>query len=193
MALHSASLGACFINAVQSVRLGEMHCALDLKQGGAETKDMKKTWPRHSSLCETLSSIRGCGRHDTVPNRMCYQEMSPQKHVQAPKYMCIRVVLNVYSCFLFAILTKDIAFVTRFLINVLSSKGWPGFHWNSFHHLQSSIKAEGKLSGVLLFESQWNWFRMFFTWHILANQSMLSLCKRGEVASWASLTPNCTH
>lgn len=55
MALHSASLKACFINVVQSevrwgscVRGGEggggMHCALDLKWGGAETMAMKKTW-----------------------------------------------------------------------------------------------------------------------------------------------------
>lgn len=52
VALHSASLKACFINVVQSevrwdsgvggVGVG-VHCALDLKWGGAETMAMKKT------------------------------------------------------------------------------------------------------------------------------------------------------
>lgn len=63
MALHSASLKACFINVVQSeVRwlrgglmggrgregVGGVHCVLDLKWGGAETMAMKKTW----QVCE---------------------------------------------------------------------------------------------------------------------------------------------
>lgn len=48
MALHFASLNACFINVVQSEvwwgEAGGVHCALDLKWGGAETMAMKKTW-----------------------------------------------------------------------------------------------------------------------------------------------------
>lgn len=53
MAFLAASLKACFIYVVQSevqwsnggcVCGGGVHCAVDLKQGGAETMAMKKTW-----------------------------------------------------------------------------------------------------------------------------------------------------
>lgn len=62
MALHFASLNACFINVVQSEvwcgGVGGVHCALDLKWGGAETMAMKKTWQG----CEKqLTSITGDG------------------------------------------------------------------------------------------------------------------------------------
>lgn len=58
MAFLAASLKACFIYVVQSEVQwsnggcggmgvcggGGVHCAVDLKQGGAETMAMKKTW-----------------------------------------------------------------------------------------------------------------------------------------------------